>query len=195
MARGGADGGVAVAAAGAAGENLVLFADRRPARGRRRAEQRNRRHAQPGGEMQRPGVAGNKNLRPRQHGEKQRQLGNRAAESRRVGRELFQFRHQRGLAFAARGGEDHLHAGGGGQPVQRRPVRQRPFFFRLARRDMANDGAFVRQNFFGGIGQRGIGVDFRFQRAGRRNLPAGQKLRQPRGFVRRICSPARRARL
>ncbi len=37
--------------------------------------------------------------------------------------------------------------------------------------------------FFGNVGQQRIGADFGFQRRRRRDLPAGQKLRQSRGFV------------
>ncbi len=64
------------ASAGAAGQKPVLSADRRPLRGGTWAEQRQRRHAQPGGKMQRPGVAGDKRLGALKHGKIQSEIRN-----------------------------------------------------------------------------------------------------------------------
>ena len=66
------------------------------------------------------------------------------------------------IAFAARGGEDDVLSGDRGEPVKFRPMCQWPFFFLLARSDVADDGAFIRQNFFGRVRERGVGADFGF---------------------------------
>ena len=142
-----ANGGIPVAPARAAGQGLMTPAKRRPLRGGTGAKKRNCRHAEAGGKMQRAGVAGNENLRAFQHGEKQRQFGNRR-QHRRVRREFFQFHHQvllrarrRAVVKATR------HPAGGGKPVEFSPVTQRPFLFRLAGSDMAKDGSLAAAIF------------------------------------------------
>ena len=59
----------------------------------------------------------------------------------------------------------------------------RPLSVRLAGGNVANHCAFVRKNFFRGISEGWIGVNFGFQRRWRWNLPAGQKPGQSHGFV------------
>jgi len=74
-------------------ENLVMRTNRRPLNRRRGPEQREGRHAQAGGEMQRAGVAGNEDLRALQYSEKCREVGDRGQEGR-VRRELPEFVRQ-----------------------------------------------------------------------------------------------------
>ncbi len=88
----------------------MTLAHRRPPRRGTGAKQRNGRHAQTGGKMQRAGVAGNENAGARQHGQKQRQFRHRR-QNHRVRREFFQFGHQRLFAFAERSGEDDRTSG------------------------------------------------------------------------------------
>ena len=142
-----ANGGIAVTITTTTGQNLMSDTQRRPAGRRSRSEQRNRRHTQPGGEMQRPGVAGNENFRPRQHREKQRQLGD-LGQNHGLRREVFQFRHQRSFAFAPCGGKDNRATVRRGEPMKFRPICQRPLFFLLTRSDVANHRLFTREDFF-----------------------------------------------
>ena len=99
---------------------------------------------------------------------------------------VFGIDRQCGFTFTARRSEDDAISSFGGCAMQSGPMCQRPFLFRLAGGDVADDRVFVRKNFFCSVGERRIGMDSCFERSRRRNLPAGQKANQPRGFVQRF---------
>ena len=65
-------------------------------------------------------------------------------------------------------------------------MRHRPFLFRLPRREMTNNRVFGREDLPGGGGKRRVGMDFSLKRRRWWNLPAGQKLCQPSGFMLRF---------
>ena len=126
--------------------------------------------------MQWAGVAGDENFSALEHGEKGREV-RRGRQHGGVRREFLQFIRQQLFTPACAGGEDDLKSGRGGQLIQGGPVPGRPFFLGLAGSQVAEDSSF-RQESGGERVQNGIGANFNFQRAWRRDGPGRQNVQQ-----------------